>query len=307
MSRALLVSIFLSDILPIFAIAFVGFLLARFFDVSVKTLSRVTFYALVPCLVFNTLTSSAVPSAQFGRVVAFCLLIAGILGLVARLVGAALRLDRPSLIAFVLVAMISNNGNYGLPVVLFAFGNEAFTYASIYFVTGAVLTYTVGVFLAASGRRSVRHALLGLTKVPVLYSVAVAILVMAFHIPIPVGIGRPIMLLGEAGVPMMLLVLGMQFERAAVPQRPAAVAAASALSLLITPLIAIGMAPLLGLTGPARQAAILEASMPAAVVTTILALEFDVAPSFVTSVVFITTVLSPFTLTAIIAFLQQGH
>jgi predicted permease len=45
--------------------------------------------------------------------------------------------------------------------------------------------------------------------------------------------------------------------------------------------------------------------MPVAVVTTILALEFDVAPAFVTSVVFASTVLSPLTLTPLIAYLQK--
>jgi predicted permease len=305
-SGALLLSIFTSDILPIFVVAGIGFVLAKYFDVSVKTLSRVTFYALVPSLVFMTLTTSAVSIGQFGRITAFCFLVAVIAGLIARLTGAALRLDRPALIAFVLVVMISNNGNYGLPVVLFAFGNEALTYASVYFIAGAILTYTVGVFLAASGRRTVRHALMGLTRVPVLYSVAAAAVVMLWHIAVPIGLVRPIGLLGQAAMPMMMLVLGMQLERASMPERPASVAAACVLSLVITPLIAIGVAALLGLSGPARQAAILQASMPAAVVTTILALEFDVAPGFVTSVVFVTTALSPFTLTAIIAFLQSS-
>ena len=61
---------------------------------------------------------------------------------------------------------------------------------------------------------------------------------------------------------------------------------------------------LLGLTGAARQAAILQASMPAAVITTVLALEFDAAPAFVTSVVFVSTLLSPLTLTLLIAYLR---
>ena len=105
---------------------------------------------------------------------------------------------------------------------------------------------------------------------------------------------------------MMILVLGMQFERATVPERPATVALAVVISLFITPIVAFGLSHLLGLTGPARQAAIVQASMPAAVVTTILALEFDLAPAFVTSVVFVSTMLSPLTLTALIAYLQRG-
>jgi predicted permease len=60
----------------------------------------------------------------------------------------------------------------------------------------------------------------------------------------------------------------------------------------------------LGLSGAARQAAIIEASMPTAVVTTILALEYEVAPPFVTSVVFVSTLLSPITVTVLIALLR---
>jgi predicted permease len=44
--------------------------------------------------------------------------------------------------------------------------------------------------------------------------------------------------------------------------------------------------------------------MPVAVVTTILALEFKLAPEFVTSAVFLSTILSPLTLTPLIADLR---
>jgi hypothetical protein len=67
----------------------------------------------------------------------------------------------------------------------------------------------------------------------------------------------------------------------------------------------LGLSVLLGLSGPARQAAILLASMPAAVITTVLALEFDLDPSFATSAVFVSTMLSPFSLVLIIAYLQR--
>ncbi len=44
--------------------------------------------------------------------------------------------------------------------------------------------------------------------------------------------------------------------------------------------------------------------MPAAIVTTILALEFDLDPTFPTSVVFVSTLLSPITVTLLIAYLR---
>jgi predicted permease len=60
---------------------------------------------------------------------------------------------------------------------------------------------------------------------------------------------------------------------------------------------------LFGLQGATRQASILEASMPTAVMCTILATEFDVEPAFVTSVVFVTTILSPLTITPLLSYL----
>jgi predicted permease len=111
-------------------------------------------------------------------------------------------------------------------------------------------------------------------------------------------------MLSDAALPSMLLILGMQLKRAVAPNRPVVVAAAVVLSLFIAPILGIGLTSLLGLTGSARSAAIVLASMPAAVVTTVLALEFDLDSSFVTSVVFVSTLLSPVTLVLLIAYLK---
>jgi predicted permease len=299
-----LLSIFASDILPVFLIAGVGFLLARFLGASVKTLSRIVFYALVPCLVFNLLVRSQMTLLQFGRTALLAVCVAAAMGLASRLAAVPLRLSRPELSAFLLVVMFSNSGNYGLPVVLFAFGAEALAHASVFFITGSLMTYTIGVFLAAAGRRSGRQALAGVVRVPAIYAIVAASLVLIGGIPLPVAAMRPIGMLSDAALPMMVLVLGMQLERATIPERPGVVAAAVALSLLVAPVVALGLAWVLGVVGPARQAGVVLASMPAAVVTTILALEFEVAPAFVTSVVFVTTLLSPLTLTPLIAYLR---
>ena len=302
----LLLGIFASDILPIFVIAGVGYLLARHASVQVHTVSRVTFHALAPALVFNTLATSTLSGFEFGRMAAFYLLVAASAGLMARVAAIPLRLDRASLSAFLLVVVCSNSGNYGLPVALLAFGREALAFASVYFVSSAIFSYTGGVLLAASGRRSIRHALAGVLRVPAVYGAVAAAVTMAFGLHVPDAVARPMAMLSDAALPMMVLVLGMQLERVTWPERPDMVIAASLLSLVATPLAAFGVAHLLGLQGPALQAGVLQASMPTAVVTTILALEFDVAPGFVTSVVCVTTLLSPITLTVLIAYLQRA-
>ena len=295
----LLLSIFANDVLPIFIVAAV-----RVFKADVRSLSRVTFNALSPCLVFHMLVTSPVSAADFGRMAALAVIVIIGIGLVARVAALSLRLDRAMTSAFLIVVMFSNSGNYGLPVVLFAFGRDALAQATVYFVANAVATYTLGVFLASAGRRSIGQAASGVLRVPAVWGVAAAGIVVGLGLHVPAALMRPVELLSGAAIPSMLLVLGMQLERSAWPERPRLVALAGVLALVVTPLIALGASHLLGLTGVARQAAIVQSAMPSAVLTTILALEFDVAPSFVTACVMLSTLASPISVTLLIAALQ---
>jgi len=300
---ALLLNILVNDILPVFVVAGVGFALARFSKADVRTLSRVTFNAFAPCLVFSLLVTSNVDTADLGRMALFAASVIAALGVVGRLAAIPLRLGRQALAAFLLVVMFANNGNFGLSAILFAFGREALTHASIYFVTGAVLVYTVGVFVASAGHRSATHALAGVLRVPAVYGALLGALVMATGISVPAFVMRPVSLLADAAIPVMLLVLGMQLERGRWPARPAAVGTAVVLILVACPIIGTAIAALMGLEGSARQAAIAQTAMPAAVLNTILAVEYDVEPAFVTAVVFVSTLVSPLTVTAVFALL----
>lgn len=283
-----------------------GFLLASWGSVSVETVSKVVFYALLPCLVFESLVTTPLALVDFGRMALYCVVFMTIMGSCARLMAIPMRLERPALVAFMLVVMFSNSANYGLPVVLFAFGDEALTHATVYFITSAILTYTAGVVIAASGRRTLAEAALGLLRVPMLYGLLAAGIVLGLGVLPPAAVMRPIGLMSDAALPVMLLVLGMQLQRAQRPENPRLVAVSVVMGLLMAPIVAFVLARLMGLAGPAFRAGVLEASMPAAVSTTILALEYDLPASFVTSVVFVSTMLSPLTLTVLIAYLQQA-
>jgi len=300
----LLLSILASDILPIFAIASAGFLLARYAGVDVKTVSRMVFYALLPCLAFRMLVTSTASGPNVARLMILAVLIMGAMGVVGYIAAKVFRLDGKYLRAFLMVVMFSNGGNYGLPVVRFAFGPEALTYATIFFLTGSVTTYVVGAFFAGNRNGKLAGALDKVWRMPSLYGLALAMIVLAIGKPVPEAVMRPVALLSDAALPIMILVLGMQLERAVWPQRPWIVALAVGISLLVAPLVALGLAALFGVTGAARQAAVILSSMPVAVVTTILALEFELAPEFVTSAVFLSTVASPLTLTPLIAYLR---
>ncbi len=300
----LLLSIFASDILPIAIVAGVGYALARFLGVQLRTLTHVVFYATMPCLAFDMLVTAPDLGRDVAAMIGVAVLVALSMAAVGWMVGSAARLSRVDTRAVMLVAMFSNAGNYGLPVVHFAYGDTALAYGTIYFLTGSVLTYTLGAFVAAGARLDVGGAVRQVARIPALYGVALALVVLRFGIDVPAPVLRPIALLSDAALPLMILVLGVQMHHATLPQRPGIMAVTVVASLVAAPLIALGWVSVLGVAGPARQAAVTLSAMPVAVATTIVALEFDVSPAFVTSAVFVTTVLSPLTLSPLIAYLR---
>ena len=298
-------SILISDVAPIFVIAGLGYLMEHRFNGSVKVLSALSFNVLSPCLIFVQLVTSSMSGADAGRMSAFCLLLTVIMGVTARLASIPLHLQGKTRTSFLLAVMFSNSGNYALPVILFAFGRKALSFASVYFVTSAVIVYTAGVFIAAHGGEGFRKAVRNLARVPALYALAVAIIIVITHTAIPPVALRPAEMLSDAAIPVMILVLGMQLQRAKYPDNLKAVLSAVALTLIVAPFVGMALTSLLGMTGTARQAAIVVSAMPAAVVTTVLALEFDLDSSFVTGIVFLSTLLSPLTLVILIAYLKN--
>ena len=118
--------------------------------------------------------------------------------------------------------------------------------------------------------------------------------------PIMDGLGLP----ARAAIPMMLLLLGAQLASASVGQYWKPAVTSTVLRLLAAPVIAVGLAGLLHLSGPARQAGILEASMPTAVISSLIANEYKSEPELVTGAVVVSTLVSPFTLSILIALLQ---
>jgi len=146
-------------------------------------------------------------------------------------------------------------------------------------------------------------ALRELAKIPAVYAIPLALALRSLSIELPIPISRPIELLGAAAVPVMLLILGMQIGSGTMPTQRGLLAACVGLRMVLGPLIAWVIAPYFGLDGLAREVGVLESAMPTAVMSTIIAIEFDSEPTFVTGVVLVTTLLSPLTLTPLIALL----
>lgn len=300
---ASLLGLFLNNLLPILLAAAAGYLLARRFQMDPRPLSQVIFYIFSPCLLFTLLTQSQLSNGDILRMMSFAAANILLIGGLAWMGGRLFRLPRQTLAAVMLATMFMNAGNFGLPATQFAFGETALAYASLYFVTDSMLSYSLGVVIASLGTVNARQAFTNLIKVPNIYALALALFFMGTGWQIPPVIERTTTLLGEASVPAMLVLLGLQFQRVRWQGNILPLALVNGLRLIAAPVLAWMLSPLFGLQGPSRQAGILQSAMPTAVLTTVLATEYDADPPLVTATVFSTTLLSALTLTPILALL----
>lgn len=276
----------------------------KWLNVQARSISRVVFYLFSPCLLFDLLITSQFEGDEMLRMVGFTLASVLMVAAITWLLGRLLNLERKVLAAVLLCTMTINAGNYGLSLNLFAFGEEALAHASLFFVTTAIVTYTLGVTVASAGKANLADSLKGLLKIPVVYVVPLALIFMYLSWELPLPLGRSVGLLGDAAIPGMLLVLGLQLgknDRRVRDMR--ALVLATGMRLLGGMGVGLFLAPLFGLGGMAYNAGVLESSMPTAVLSTILATEYDAEPAFVTTAVLATTLLSPLTLTPLLSIL----
>ena len=295
---------FLNNLLPIFLIAAAGYLISKWLGVNPRSISQITFNIFSPCLVFVLITKNELGNAQILEMMIFAAILIIVVGAITWLIGWALRLERRLLIAVVIAAMFMNAGNFGLPLTLFAFGELVLAHASLFFVMSGIMTYSVGVVIASMGSNSLRNSLVGLFKIPAIYGVGLAFVFIQLDWSLPTPVDRSVTLLSNAAIPSMLIMLGMQLQKAQWNGYLRALALVGTMRLLVAPLLAFGLSALFGMQAPARQAFILEAAMPTAVLTTILATEYDIEPAFITTAVLTTTLISPLTLTPLLVFLS---
>jgi predicted permease len=308
MSLSAFLSIFVENILPIFIAASAGYAFGRLLRPDIKTASRLAFYVFSPCLVFSTLTHVAVSGTELQQLLFFTWGSMAVMIVLAFLAGRVLRVDRQQQATLIVASVFVNGANYGLAATKFAFGEQALGRAMVYFVFNVFALYTVGILVASMGRLSWRDSLRKMLAVPTFYAMIAAGAVRYADCQVPLAVNRAVMLLSDAAIPMMLAVLGLQIAEArSWPRgRIKLISVATLLQLAIAPLAALLLAYGIGLSGPTRQAAVLQASMPTAVITTILAIEYELDAQMVTGTVILTTLLSPLTLTPLIAYLLHS-
>ncbi|MGH0036757.1 MAG: AEC family transporter [Myxococcota bacterium] len=283
----------LAILAPIYICIGLGFLwyrIGRRYDTELVT--QLITDVGAPCLVFSSLVGIEAGSDRMLVMVGATLAALSSFALVGALI---LRIAGLPATSFLAPLVFPNTGNMGLPVCLFAFGQEGLALAACFFATTAIAHFTVGQWLW-SGRVSFTQ----LFRTPLSYAALAAAAVLGGDVEVPSWVLETTRLLGSFTIPLMQFTLGVTLARFA-PGRLSRGASLSALRLGLGLGVGVGLAWLLGLTGVMRGVFILDCAMPVAVFNYMLAERYQRDAVDVAGLVVLSTLVSLVSLPLILA------
>ncbi len=279
-------------IAPLFVVAAIGFAWGRAgkpFDTT--AIGALVLNIGIPCLIFSTLTRLEVSPVAFGRMAgAFTVAMFANLALGA----VVLRLMKLSPGTYLPALTFSNNGNMGLPLCLFAFGEAGLALAMATSVISSIGNYTIGIGLV-SGRPPIQ----ALFRNVYIYVIFAALIFMVTGVRPPDWATNTVDLIGKMSIPLMLLALGVTLARLEITSFRRSLTLAL-LRLSIGFVLGVGVAAAFGFTGAARGVLILQCAMPVAVINYLYASRFDRQPEEIASMIVISTAISFATLPALL-------
>jgi predicted permease len=173
----------LQNLLPLYLLIAVGFFGGRVLNLERQTLANMAIYLCAPVVTFGFVAGLDLKPA-------YALLPAVTLGISALVAIAFLHIgrrvygdNRANLLT--MCASMGNTGYFGLPVALALFDRDRVGVYMFMLIGGALFEATMGYYIAARGKFTVRESLARLARFPALYAVAAGLAVNAAHVRLP--------------------------------------------------------------------------------------------------------------------------
>ncbi|SPJ23343.1 AEC family transporter [Palleronia abyssalis] len=269
---------------PVFILAAIGFVWVKMgFEYELEFVTRMSMTLGVPCLIFTSLMRTEIdPTALTAVFMAAAVAYAGVTITMLAL-ALLLRLDIRTYLA---PLIFGNTGNLGLPLALFAFGDEGLGYAVVIFAVMAVYSFTAGVWIVSGGGSLTR-----VLREPMVAGTLLGALFLWQGWETPVFLTNTLALIGQLAIPLMLITLGVAVARLA-PQsfvRPTLLSVVKAGAC-------IGIAVVVGRTFDLPPVAfavlVIQVATPVAVTSYLLAAKYGADSDAVASLVVVSTLAS---------------
>lgn len=274
---------FLSPVIPVFLLIAVGFVFAHWKKISLTSVTEIIVYLGTPSLVFSSLASRPLFVGDILVLFGGILLIFAGVGILIRVY---FFLFRFSSRGFVMPALFMNAGNMGIPLALFAFGEAGMQRATLMFVMLTFLQYSLGIYIL-NGRSN----WLEMFRLPLIYAAVAGLTCNLTEVQIPELLLQPIVMLGQATLPIMLITLGYRLYQVEALRWGHALGGAlvRVVGGFATANIAVH---LIGAEGINRQVLLLYGALPAAVVNFVFTEKYRQDPGLAASIVILSTLIS---------------
>ncbi len=273
-------------ILPTFFAIFIGYLIGKFTKINMASVVDITLYIGVPALVFVSLINKEIVLVDAVKIWASSIIV--MLGclVIAWLVFKLFRQKHSGLYAPI---SMMNTVNIPFPVMYLAYGAEGLTAATLFYIPNVILVYTLGIYLMAGKRW--KDNMKEVLRQPVIYAAILGLIVNFLRVQVPSLIINSLDFISLMAIPLVLIVLGHNLSRAGMSSLPTTLLAC-VLRMGVGLAIGLAVVQVLDITGIFRSVVILDAAMPAAAASAILAAKYHNEAEMVSSVVFLTTVVS---------------
>jgi len=297
----LFIDIAINVTLPIVSISALGYLMQARIRLDVSSINRLLVTVIMPCFLVHFLVSARQPVSEIWPVAYFTIVQFLILIPVGWLAALAFGLPRVFGPLMAMATVYANVGNYGIPLVQLAFPSEFILHQSVITALMTMLMVTVGTWLLAPGDKKATFSsrLAKAFETPIIPAVILGLSLRALDIRLPQAIGTPVELLGATFPPLALFAMGAQLAtRTAGAVDIARLSLILILKLVIAPAMTWGLAIAMGMPEQLTDLLVVAAATPIGILLALFCVEYGREPKFINTAILISTVLSPFTVTA---------
>jgi len=302
-----------NNIVPVFIIIGLGFIISNKFNLNLFTLSKLNFYLFVPGFIFYNLYTTNL-SFDMLKILFFAIIYIVVNDLLAKTISKIRKFDVGMTNAFKNSIMFNNSGNIGIALITLVFGsapfvingktpylNQALTAQIIILVFMNISMNTIGFYNAGRAKMNIKDSIRQILAMPSIYVIPIALLLKYVQVDITITPLWPTLVYIKDGlVPMALLTLGVQLSKTEFDFRNINVHIAVFTRLIIGPILAVTFIYIFGFSGIIAQTILISYSVPTAVNTALIAVECDNNQSFASQEVMVSTIFSAITLTSAI-------
>ena len=292
--------------LPIVVLISIGIILDKKYNLDLATLVKLNIHIFVPGFIFVKVVESSTRETELQgtSVVFFTLSVIAATFVIGFLITVWQNWEPSKSRSFFLSTMFYNCGNWGIPMMALAYPENGASIHIYALLTMNLSTFTIGMFLASGygSKKPFAEIVLGLFKLTPVYAISLGIICIKFQIPVADWkyIWAPLQYIDRGLVSIALVTLGVQLSKTSPPKVDKFIGLALLLRLVVGPLIALGLTVFWKLPHSIAAILILGAGAPTAVNTALLAHDLKADSRYAAAVVFYSTCIAIFTVTAIL-------